>query len=799
VRVDLLSVGPAYDRAAIRFHARLTVVGGLDGPARAEFAELMVRALSGGADDELWGARWIDTTGEPYVGESDGRDWSWTTTDGTPTVDPAAILGLDDRALRRLMVLAAADLIPPAVGAVEGANPELDEARAAFAAFDAVFTDALAMGAKVDALRAEVADIDERLRAADADQSRRRYAAMAAELGTVRMEAASLRGGATVTEADLRCIAATDDIRKRAERWRRARAALRTEWARWGDRERLDARTLAEALAAPDQVPPELDALSRRYEAAEAAHVELTAALNRLATGALAPPSHPAVVRLAHAKQEEVWAAARRAVAAAGHLEHQSLALGGLQAEGVSPAAASDLEDAHDAVDLAVRNVAGRRVPGLIGALIGLLITLIGLISFPLLIALGVVTVGATAVWAVTLPKRELARCQALEADALQRAGVASYITFQMRRLEVNIDPKATEPLELAALEYRRAITGWRKFAGDLPASEAIALEGETRAYANALAGSRGAADEIAQVRDRLSNVAEPAVAAARAALLTACRPFGIDDPKLAVELVRHQAGIGGLARLQAALEQSERDEAAKRADLDSTLNALGFAPKVTSRAGPDDAEIERCLHAFEQARVEAEQREAARRRARPAAVIESDLARLEAMVAAERLPEWGDAELDGLAFDVDVDALRARRAHAVAEYEAAYRSLPDIGRMTDRREALERRVGVLTNGVFDEAALDLGEIQQVLLGRLAAARRVGPAGESVTVVFDEPFERIHGDRKWTLLDVLEKLSASVQLVYLTDDVDVLVWARRRASRGTVSLLEPAHEFTDGS
>ena len=100
-----------------------------------------------------------------------------------------------------------------------------------------------------------------------------------------------------------------------------------------------------------------------------------------------------------------------------------------------------------------------------------------------------------------------------------------------------------------------------------------------------------------------------------------------------------------------------------------------------------------------------------------------------------------------------------------------------------------------MTNGVFDEASLDLGEIQQVLLGRLAAARRVGPAGESVTVVFDEPFERIHGDRKWTLLDVLEKLSASVQLVYLTDDVDVLVWARGRASRGTMSLLEPAHEM----
>ena len=113
---------------------------------------------------------------------------------------------------------------------------------------------------------------------------------------------------------------------------------------------------------------------------------------------------------------------------------------------------------------------------------------------------------------------------------------------------------------------------------------------------------------------------------------------------------------------------------------------------------------------------------------------------------------------------------------------------------LADRREALERRLSVLGSGALADTALDLAELQQVLLGRLAAARRVGPYGESITVVFDEPFERIHGERKWGILDVLEKLSASVQLVYLTDDVDVLVWARRRATRGSVSLLEPTSD-----
>jgi hypothetical protein len=198
-------------------------------------------------------------------------------------------------------------------------------------------------------------------------------------------------------------------------------------------------------------------------------------------------------------------------------------------------------------------------------------------------------------------------------------------------------------------------------------------------------------------------------------------------------------------------------------------------------------------MAAFEQAREQALAREALRRRARPAPIVEAELAQLEERVAAERRPEWDD-DPSGPPLDVDVAALRARRAEAATQYETLYASLPDIARMADRREALARRVEVLGHGALDDASLDLAEVQQVLLGRLASARRVGPAGESVPVVFDEPFERIHGDHKWVLLDSLEKLSASVQLVYLTDDVDVLVWARGRAPKGTLSLLEPARD-----
>ena len=793
MRVDLLTVGPGPEQAAIHFHSRLTVVGGLDARARSDFADLMVHALTGRGKD-LWGARWVDNTGDVFVGEREGNGWFWSTDDGQPCDEPSMLLGVDDRSLRHLMVLTAADLTPSSVAPAEPERPEVAEARAALAALDAELGAALAFGKRVDAMRAEVADIDEQVRDAEANRARRRYGALVAQLEHVRAEQDSLRGGAAVAAADRQLMAVGHEVRSRADRWRRARASLRTEWARFGNRDRLDPRTLAEALETPDRVPPELEELSALLEEAEAQRALLSDRLDSLAAGALPHPSHPAVVRLAHASQDEVWAAARRTIDAARRLEDQSLALGGLQAEGVSPSAAADLETAHDAVDVAVREAGRRRLPGLGGAFVGLLVCLIGLITFPELIAVGVLGVVGVAVWAVAVPNRELARRQQAETDALQRAGVASYITFQMRRLEVNIDPKATEPLELAALEYRRAMAAWRKLAGDLAPTDALALEAETRDYARSLGGSRGAADEIALLRDRLTTVAEPAVAKARARLVAACEPFGVDDPRLAVEMVRHQASISVQARLQAALEQSERGEAATRSDLETALGGAGFGAKGGGNGGPDDADLERRLHAFEQARGAAEEREKARAEARTEREIDADLRKLEALVDAHRQPGWDEDDFVAVDADFDREALARRRAALVAEYEASFRALPDVSAMADRREALERRLASLGSAGLGDVVLDVDAVQQVLLGHLAAARRVGPYGESITVVFDEPFERIHGERKWSILDALEKLSASVQLVYLTDDVDVLVWARRRASRGSVSLLEPASE-----
>ena len=799
MRFELIAVGPDLEQAVIRFHPRLTVIGGMDRPERAEFGELFIQAMTG-QDGEVSATRCVDNQGLGLNGARSVAGWGWTDDQGRPCEGPMWTMAVDEPTLRRLMHLSA-DIAsgvtrPPA----PGEDPELTDARHTLASLEAELRDAIGLRARADDLRAQIAAIDEGLRTAEATDAQRRHTLLLAELERVRVEAATIQGGTVRAEADRRFIAVSSTVAELSRDWRQARHAVRVELHRFGARERLDARTLGEALTTPDRVPPELDALAALYEAAEAQRAMLSDRLTALTTGSVPQPSHPAVAQLARADQDTLWAACAEAAQAERRLEEQSMALGGLEAEGIAPAAASALEDAHEEVERAEREASRRRPLGFGGIALAVVILVVGLLWSPPILAVGAAVLVVAAGWGLVLPADQVRRRAEIESDALQQAGVHSYMTFQLRRLEVNIEPKVTEPLELAALEYRRALEGWRRLAAEIPLALGATLEGETRAYARALAGSRDAADEIAGVRAQLVSEAEPAVARARERLFAACAPFGIEDPQLAVELVRHQAQLSTHARLQAAVEAAEAEERQLRAALDAELASFGLGwrdgsapgqPPTGQTDGPAEAdELEQRLEAFDQARVAAEGRERARAAARPSEEVDADLARLEARVAeAEPL---GRQTLDVTNHVTeDVDSLRLTRAQLVAEYGAAHRNLPDVERLTDRREALERRVAVLASRSGAPGPTDTTEIEDVLLARLAAARRVGPRSESMTVVLDDPFETIKGDRKVALLDTVERLSAAVQLVYLTDDVDVLVWARRRKPDGAISLLEP--------
>jgi hypothetical protein len=127
-----------------------------------------------------------------------------------------------------------------------------------------------------------------------------------------------------------------------------------------------------------------------------------------------------------------------------------------------------------------------------------------------------------------------------------------------------------------------------------------------------------------------------------------------------------------------------------------------------------------------------------------------------------------------------------------VAETDAAGRSLPDIDRLADRREALARRVTILETSTGTGPLLVAAEeAEMVLLGRFAQTRRVGPEAEPVPVLVDDALAAFPRHEKWRLLDLLARLGEASQVIYLTDDEETVEWARGRSLNGSLGLLAP--------
>ncbi|HWW53009.1 MAG TPA: hypothetical protein VNY84_04540 [Acidimicrobiales bacterium] len=91
-------------------------------------------------------------------------------------------------------------------------------------------------------------------------------------------------------------------------------------------------------------------------------------------------------------------------------------------------------------------------------------------------------------------------------------------------------------------------------------------------------------------------------------------------------------------------------------------------------------------------------------------------------------------------------------------------------------------------------ANADPGELAAWLAARQTALRRVGPSGESLPLILDEAFIGVEPDLKEWLLELVGRTAGSPQVIYLTDDPQVAVWARLEAISGNLSFIAPAPE-----
>lgn len=89
---------------------------------------------------------------------------------------------------------------------------------------------------------------------------------------------------------------------------------------------------------------------------------------------------------------------------------------------------------------------------------------------------------------------------------------------------------------------------------------------------------------------------------------------------------------------------------------------------------------------------------------------------------------------------------------------------------------------------------LDPAELAHWLAARFTALRRVGPAGESLPLILDDPLMDVDAGVKQWILELIGRSAGSPQVVYLTADPEVAAWARLESMTGNLAVLEPAPE-----
>jgi hypothetical protein len=713
---------------------------------------------------------------------------------GSPVPALLEMIANDEDALRSLMLLNAGDLGLSA-SALRGDEPsELSEARDTLEQLGDQLRAAMTARQSTDSLQQERHRIDKAVRQAQDGAARREYARVLGQLERVRAEANALQSGGNGVDADRHLLASADDARALGTLWTEATIRLAEISGRFGDAERLDEDALATARHIPDVAPLDLDAQLDALARAAAEHAELEGRLHQLAESKLPEPSHHAVVELARADQDALWAAHRRMLETNQRFGEAQVALGGLGGQdGPAPRIVAALESAHTELELAQNTVERRFVAGVAGTGTAAVGAVIALSAAPILVLPVVAAGAAAAVTTLVHPRLRLARAQRQEERALAGASASSYLGFHIRRVEATVDPDVREQLELAALDHRLATTAWGDIAGAIDPATATPLEAEVRAYDEAMRSLGGAADEIEGLRRDLAEHAAPELDRARVHVLELTRTYGLaddtidltDDAAIARQ-VHHQLALGRTARLQDEIEAAEADEQKLGTRLEDLLHQLGFSEgTLEARVGALDWAVER-----------AKDREDARSLARSRDEVEQDLVHLQEEARRLRRPEWAtvtaaDAE------EPDLDHLMRRRQEVTAALSDTSPDV-DVEHLSDRHSAMERRVAALESrydGLSSTGSPGaLADLHQYLLAHLTKAAHAGPQDEAVPVVLDDIFLRIPAERKWDLLDMLRRLGEKTQLVYLTDDPFVDAWARRRAAAGEITLLEPVAE-----
>ena len=740
----------------VSLHAKLTVVAGLRRRARLDWSERALGVLLGTRPGDGVTVAFVDGSGSRIRLQRDGQGAATVTDVATGTelsyaaahlpldgrFDWFASIGLDTDSARALAVLDASGFRGDDHYDPHETDTELSEARDILTLVETEYEATLSRREHARDLRRGVDILDEEILELEEERARRRHGEATETVRRLEAELAVLNGAVPPERA---AAQATLAAARGADQWHRAATVLEDARRDFADRPLLDPETLRLALTLPAEALPGLDGLHDEYLAVAKRRSELVARLDEGAASELPAPSAPWVIVFARHRHPELWDRAERVRSTRARADDLAVGLGGT---GRRRDLIRELEAAHAAVEQAERQLEAAKVPALAMA-----------------------------------SRRRLAKALEREETVLAKAGFASWLAYQMLRIDVLLEPDALEALQAAERDAGLALDAWCEIAGDVDPEAALAVQTEIERYAVEMAAAERTVNDAEALRRELNEKVEPAYRDARAALLEACGPFDV-EPEHATAQVAALVSQARHARLQQALDDADSSYRAAEARLPSLLADAGLPASspadldagvaiVTARASEAAAALEAPVRTRARQDVQAELFSArfALAQSRPDPVTSPD-------ITDTPVPE--------------TDALVEERCRLLEEAARTERGLPDIDRLADRREALLRRVAVLeASSLAGHHFPTLEEAEMVLLGRIAQARRLGPNAESVPLLADDPLACFPRHDKRSLLDLIARLSEATQVVYFTDDKETVEWASTRAQDGDVTLLRP--------
>ena len=355
--------------------------------------------------------------------------------------------------------------------------------------------------------------------------------------------------------------------------------------------------------------------------------------------------------------------------------------------------------------------------------------------------------------------QRKLEEARAAEEAILARLGFSSYTSFSFSAAAPEVDVEARVALQDAQVQLAQAEQVAAEVdqlvQQDAQRGQLVATIESLRGQALPMVGGQDGGDLVAALRAvRIVpqvpvDVLSPEEASTR--LRSALEQHGVafGDRPLAAEEVAQVAMVW--------LTEMEDSTRSNRLHLERELaqvqEALGRAEAATGTAAPAPViEVHDPTLAPLREAVRAAEARLARHRAVVARVA-SLHAELEAAAEKEReLLE--QAEAHAAVLDQAADT-----AQAAAQAAAAAAALP-------------APVAAVAGG---ERAMEPDQLEWYLLSRLSANRQVSFAG-SVPLVLDDALRGLPREQVRALLDHLERMAESVQIIYLSDDRDVLDW-----------------------